>query len=623
MPQAGPRAAYEAAEARHAALHDRARARNLRLATVRGFTFLAMGAGFVLWDMLDGLGARVSLYAAFALLAAFLAQIVLHRKAKRAERRHETLRALAGEGTLRIDRAWDALERSLPAPEREELPNAEGHPYASDLGVQGRASLTRLFGPVTSDPGRRTLLAWLLEPARPALAESRAEAARALRSRLDSRLELAAHGRQAPPAHPEAIERFLAWAEGDPWTLSTFGLRVASWLLPALLVLTVGADIFLGGPPLWVFVGLADFWVLRKVTARLGADFAGVSEMSAALAAYVPQMAQIAGWPMETPLLAELSARLTGNGAPAHVRLARLARLVDTVESRANLIYASLAPFLFLDVHLGVRLDRWRRAQGASAREWLAALGEVEALCALASLAHDHPGWAFPNWKPSGEARVVFEKAGHPLLAPDACVRNDVEVGPPGSFLLVTGSNMSGKSTLLRAIGTNLVLAGAGAPVCAKALTLGPVRLYTSMSIEDSLTQGISLFMAQLLRVREIVETAGVVEGDAGPVLYLLDEMLHGTNSAERRIAARAILRHLLAEGAIGAVSTHDLALADAPDLQAVAHAVHFRETVTRDEAGTQVDFDYLVRPGLAETSNALALLEAVGLAWEEEVEGS
>ena len=203
---------------------------------------------------------------------------------------------------------------------------------------------------------------------------------------------------------------------------------------------------------------------------------------------------------------------------------------------------------------------------------------------------------------------------GHPLLAPGDCVRNDVTVGPPGSFTLVTGSNMSGKSTLLRSIGTNAVLAGAGAPVCAASMSLPRLRVRTSMSIEDSLSTGVSLFMAQLLRVRDIVQEAGSGDSEEGPVLFLLDEMLHGTNSAERRIAAQAVLRHLLEHEAIGAVSTHDLGLADSEDLRAAAHAVHFRETVHRDQGTTRLEFDYLMRPGLAQTSNALVLLEAVGL---------
>ncbi len=176
---------------------------------------------------------------------------------------------------------------------------------------------------------------------------------------------------------------------------------------------------------------------------------------------------------------------------------------------------------------------------------------------------------------------------------------------------------MSGKSTLLRAIGSNVVLAAAGAPVCASSLTLPPVRVCTSMRVEDSLEEGISLFMAELLRIKAVVEAADRAARSGERVLYLLDEILHGTNTAERRIAARGVVRHLLSTGAIGAVSTHDLTLADAPDLLRAAHSVHFREEVSAgDDAdvGTRLSFDYELREGIATTRNALKMLDAVGL---------
>jgi predicted ATPase len=522
---------------------------------------------------------------------------------------------LCAEGIARTDRAWDDLDELLP--EREAVAQAvdSEHPYAHDLAVQGRASLRRLFGPITTEPGRRTLLGWLLEPASPSVATARAEAARELSDMLEDRLTLSAHGRHAPAADPQALERFLAWAEAEAWTLKTSWLRAVALILPAMLIAAVVGDALFGAPPLWILPGLGQLWVLRSVSPRLRSDFKDVQAMDPALAAYVPQLEQLAGWPLSAPELHTQAERIRTHGGAAFQQLARVAKLVDIVHSRGNLVYLALAPMLLLDFHLGVRLDHWRRSNGAVARGWIEALGEIEALSGLGSLAHDHPEWVFPTWQESGSAMGINASGiGHPLLGDDECIRNDVEVGPPGSFLLVTGSNMSGKSTLLRAIGTNCVLAGVGAPVCAAKLELPRVRIFTSMSIEDSLSQGISLFMAQLLRVRSIVETARAQRAEEGPVLYLLDEMLHGTNSAERQVAARAVLRHLLAQVAIGVVSTHDLALADAPDLAEVSTRVHFRETVHREEGTTRLEFDYLMRPGLAQTSNALALLEAVGL---------
>ena len=610
-----PRKRYVELEALHASAYEAARAQSLRLGSVRAATFIASAAGMILWDILTGIAANVALGLGLLLLAAFVAQVVIHRRVRRQERWQATLRHLCAEGIARVDRAWDDLDEMLPERESRAHSVDPEHPYAHDLTVQGRASLRRLFGPVTTEPGRRTLLRWLLEPASPSVATARAQAARELAHRLEDRLTLSAHGRHAPVADPLALDRFLGWAEAEAWTLEMSWLRTAALMLPLALIAAIVLDAFMGAPPLWLLPGLGQLWVLRKVTSRLGADFANVEAMGPALAAYVPQLEQLVSWPMSASALRTQAERMRTHGDSAHRQLARLAKLVDTVDSRRNLVYAGLAPILMLDVHLGVRLDRWRRSNGAVARDWIEALGEVEALSGLACLTHDHPDWVFPTWDESGPATgITAPGVGHPLLRDDECVRNDVKIGPPGSFLLVTGSNMSGKSTMLRSIGTNCVLAGVGAPVCAVEFRLPRVRVFTSMSIEDSLSQGVSLFMAQLLRVRSIVDAARAPAVDEGPVLYLLDEMLHGTNSAERQIAARAVLRHLLGSVAIGMVSTHDLALADAPDLAEVATRVHFRETVHREGGTTRLDFDYLMRPGLAQTSNALALLEAVGL---------
>jgi DNA mismatch repair ATPase MutS len=208
---------------------------------------------------------------------------------------------------------------------------------------------------------------------------------------------------------------------------------------------------------------------------------------------------------------------------------------------------------------------------------------------------------------------------GHPLLPPGGRVGNDVTVGPPGSFLLVTGSNMSGKSTLLRAIGLNIVLAQAGGPVCAAALRMPPIALATSMRISDSLEYGVSYFLAELRRLKDVVDDAQAARS-AGARLpfFLLDEILHGTNTHERQIAARRIIRHLLALEATGVVSTHDLTLGDAPDLKTVSQQVHFTEDFSRGPDGPAMHFDYRLRPGIATSTNALKLMEIVGLPVEE-----
>ncbi|NJM05678.1 hypothetical protein HC891_05035 [Candidatus Gracilibacteria bacterium] len=282
-----------------------------------------------------------------------------------------------------------------------------------------------------------------------------------------------------------------------------------------------------------------------------------------------------------------------------------------------------------LSLHTLWLLEGWQQTAGGRLAGWLRALGTFEALGALATLHHDQPEWAFPTIDAHAEA-LEAKGIGHPLLADKVRVANEVQLGPPGSFLLVTGSNMAGKSTLLRALGLNIVLAQAGGPVCARAMLLPPVELATAIRVQDSLEEGVSYFMAELRRLKQVVERAEELERGSGVrsqnseeaahpdvprrLLYLLDEILHGTNSGERQIAARRIIRHLIDQGAIGAVSTHDLELASTPELAEATVAVHFAEDFRRTPAGPEMRFDYKLRPGIATSTNALKLMEIIGL---------
>jgi len=287
------------------------------------------------------------------------------------------------------------------------------------------------------------------------------------------------------------------------------------------------------------------------------------------------------------------------------------------VEGRGSLTHAILNVLVLWDFHAIAWLDHWRARYGRHVRDCLAALGDVEALAALGMLAHDNPSWTAPAFDAGGD-RLTATALGHPLLPLATRVANDVTIGPAGTLLLVTGSNMSGKSTLLRAIGLNVVLAQAGAPVCADRLTMPLVELRTSIRLADSLERGVSLFMAELERLKEIVDAARA-PNRSRPLLYLLDEILHGTNTAERLIAARAVLSHLVRAGAIGAVTTHDLTLAADGALASATRPVHFTEQVTsgNGDAASAMTFDYKLRPGLATSTNALKLLALVGLGEE------
>jgi DNA mismatch repair ATPase MutS len=290
--------------------------------------------------------------------------------------------------------------------------------------------------------------------------------------------------------------------------------------------------------------------------------------------------------------------------------------LTHLSELRHSSIGGLFQVLLLWDFHVLAALERWRSRSGSHAREWLKGLGEVEALSALAGLAHDNPEWSFPEMCPEQLAGIVGTDVGHPLLRGDKRVVNDIELGPARTFLLVTGSNMSGKSTLLRAIGLNVVMAQAGGVVCASRFRMPTVRLFTSMRIRDSIEHGVSYFMAGLVRLRSIVTAARAHSVDDGAFLYLLDEVLQGTNSAERHVAVCRIVGELISLDTLGAVTTHDLALADAEELKQACRPVHFTETIEvgGDGAAAGMSFDYRLRPGVATSTNALRLLELMGI---------
>jgi hypothetical protein len=316
----------------------------------------------------------------------------------------------------------------------------------------------------------------------------------------------------------------------------------------------------------------------------------------------------IEGARLEAPRLRELRDRFAASGARASVEMRALERAVGFAELRhSGLVHFVANVVLLYDVWCALALERWRGRAGARVRGWLEALGEVEALASFGAFARENPAYAFPEVT-AGPPRYDAEGLAHPLLPRASRVANDVRFGEGGPrALLVTGSNMAGKSTLLRAVGVNAVLALAGAPVCASRLALSVAAVRTSMRVSDSLEQGISHFYAELARLR------GVLDATRGgrEVLFLLDEILHGTNSRERQIGAKAIVKRLVELGAIGAVSSHDLGLAALEDETAGrVRNVHFEERVE----GGKMTFDYRLRSGAVTTGNALRLMRLVGL---------
>jgi energy-coupling factor transporter ATP-binding protein EcfA2 len=449
-----------------------------------------------------------------------------------------------------------------------------------------------------------------------------------LASMAEWREQLAAHGVLARDARQREIDAFLAWAEQGsilsgadfavravPGTHATvfsdvplrflvYTLVAAIWILLALF-LTGAIDAALWLVPL--VLGLVLSFAMAGAT-QTAFDRAGAGQH--ALARYAGLFEHASAPRFEAPALRDLHERLTADGVAAPGCMRRLNRILGfaALRSGAAILHFPIQALTLWDFHVLFALDRWRRTAGSRVRAWLEAIGELDALSALAAARRDNPGWCTPELDVLPV--LAAEALGHPLIAAERRVTNDVEVGPPGTLLLVTGSNMSGKSTLLRSIGLNAVLAQAGGCVCASRLRMAPSDLQSSIRIHDSLELGLSYFMAALARLKGVVDAAEHPR-DGRVVLYLLDEVLQGTNSAERSIAVRAVARHLLEAGAIGAMTTHDLSLAEEEPLESSARLVHFTEIV--DDQGT-MRFDYRLREGIATSRNALRLMQMIGI---------
>ncbi len=478
------------------------------------------------------------------------------------------------------------------------------HPYAADLDLFGRGSLFERLCTARTRAGEETLAAWLLAPAAPESIAERHEAITELRPRLNLREDLELYGSDVRSAiDPEAL---AGWGNA-PRVFHGRALPIAAAALALFGTAAVLGWFFLDLPLRWLLAGLAlETAFAMALRSRVDHVLAAVSERSADLVLLSDLLDRIEREPCGRPLLERVRHSLQTGGRPASGQIRRLARLVHLLETRRNQFFLPIAALLLWRTQLAMVIDAWRGTAGPCIATWLKAVGEFEAISALAAYAAENPADVFPEVVP-GPARFEAEALGHPLLAVSQCVRNDLSLGTQVHAAVVSGSNMSGKSTLLRSVGVAAVMALAGAPVRAARLSLSPLSVGATLRIQDSLQAGKSRFYAEITRVRQVVDLA------AGPLplLFLFDELFHGTNSDDRRRGAEAVLRGLLDRGAIGLITTHDLALAKiAEGIGPQAVNVHFADHF---ENG-QMHFDYTMRPGVVEHSNAIALMRAVGL---------
>jgi hypothetical protein len=547
-------------------------------------------------------------------IVGFVVLVIAHERLIRRRRRAEAAATFCERGIERVSGTWQGkgFDGSRFA--------TEHHPFAADLDLFGKGSLYELLCIATTAAGRATLARWLLHPGDVTAAEvrERQAAVEELRDRIDLREEIFVAAAEVASEVEEA--KLDEWSRGA--ALLGGGERIASMVITAVTVVAFAGGIPslvsrfvnatnpgampvyspLASLPLLVMIIVVSFFA-RSLSSRVARVVSAVERREPALALLAGLLAVLERESFSAPRLVTLRSALERNGVPASRQIERLRKLVALLDARRNQFFAPFALLFLWTTNIAFAIERWRLESGAEIVGWISTIAELEALLSLSSFAFEHPSFATPEVI-EGEAMFDGEAVGHPLIPDDRRVANDVRIGGELRLLIVSGSNMSGKSTLLRAIGVNTLLALAGAPVCASRLRVTPMSVGASISLNDSLSEGASRFYAEILRLRDILRIPP-------PLLFLLDEVLGGTNSHDRRIGAAAIIRSLVARGAIGLATTHDLALAKiADELAPRAANVHFEDHIENGE----VLFDYRMRPGVVTKSNALELMRAVGI---------
>ncbi|MBI1314007.1 DNA mismatch repair protein MutS [bacterium] len=567
-----------------------------RLATLRGGVFLS--ALILLGFSLFGEGVSVAWLAVPA--AVFAGLVAAHAGVVR---RLDRAKRAVGYYDRALERLADRWHGIGVSGERYIDSN---HPYSGDLDIFGRGSLFQLLCGGRTRIGEDTLADWLSHAAVPEVIRERQQSVDELRGQIDFREEQSLLDAEV---HGEIDQnRLRIWTAAEPRPVPKWQRTAAAVLGFLAIVTCVG---WIAGFGLWPFLVIVAIETLfyAGLLGQIREVATAADEAGSGLAILSQVLELLERQQFSSPLLAQLRTSLDTNGHPPSWQIARLRNLIQSLNNcLQNQFFGPVAFVLGIPVHVVHRVEQWREQVGPHIPDWLAAVGQTEALSSLAGYAFEHPADPFPEIVADASTPAFEgEEIGHPLIPADRCIRNSVTVGSEMRLIMISGSNMSGKSTLLRTVGINSVMAMCGAPVRAIRLRLTPLQVGTAMRVHDSLQDGASLFYSVISRIKRVVEFAD----STPPLLFLLDELLQGTNSHDRRVGAEGIIRQLVSQGAIGLVTTHDLALTEIVDtFDGVARNVHLEDHLING----QMYFDYRVRPGVVKKSNALELMRMVGL---------
>jgi hypothetical protein len=552
------------------------------------------------------------------LLVVFVAVFVLHERVLRNLRRTRQRKGFYERGLARLEGRWPGTGRT------GERFLEDSHPYARDLDLFGKGGLFELLCTARTSAGEQKLASWLLSPASLEEIAQRQTAVKELAPRTDfqEHMALAAEDVQAEGARtPEAL---TAWAESPGRATANTGIRIGAlilavcWAASILLWLLSRLDAI----PLWhwgmIALGFSALNAALSYTSRKSTEEAAAAVESAGqeLPLLAAIFSAIEQEKFDSSKLIALQARLRNTGIPPSRAIVKLNGYREWIVSAHNILVQAVDPFVFWTRQWVWAAEGWRSRYGASVREWLSAAAEIEALLALAIFHGEHPEYVFPEFAAEGPY-LEAEDLAHPLIAGRA-IGNSIKLGhAPGEntpglrLIIISGPNMAGKSTFTRSVGVNAVLAQAGAPVRARRMALSELQVAASICVLDSLQGGLSRFYAEITRIKQIYD----LTGKDLPVLFLMDELLSGTNSHDRQVGTESIVRGLVRHRAIGIVTTHDLALTAIVDtLNGNAANYHFGDTF----AEGRLSFDYRLSPGIAQSTNALALMRSIGLTGED-----
>jgi hypothetical protein len=567
---------------------------------------------------------RSGIWISAATLFAFTLVVILHRRVDRARLHLTTAFSQVSTQIARMILDWSGIpeppasfiETLSPTDDKSGAP----HPFSMDLDMIGKRSVHQLLDTATSVGGSQRLGSWLLAPVpNPEYIKDRRALIQEMLELPGFRTHLAFSSRlvKEQASGYWNADRILSWLEDSgshsllPVLLSLSGLALLNITLLILYILQFLPAYWIWTVALYAFIYLYKYRVYETLfedTFKLGESLSQLRRVLEYLEKYP--------YP-EGSALSKLCSPFTLPGRKPSTFLQKIVWITTAASMGNNMFLAfffnAILPWNFIFSHL---LNRYKSALSTSLPVWLDTWYELEALNSLANLAYLNPAYTFPEVSSSAEdlARPAFEaKAiGHPLIAHSVKVRNDYSIRSLGEIAIITGSNMSGKSTFLRTVGVNLALAYTGGPVDAEHMSTLLFRLFTVIQVSDSLSNGISYFYAEVRRLKALLDALG--EQGEYPLFFLIDEIFRGTNNRERRIGSRSYIRSLARGNGAGLISTHDLELVKLADESRAIHNYHFREEVSD---GRMV-FDYLLRPGPSPTTNALKIMEMEGLPVEK-----